>query len=116
LAHFSAGISYKRTDTVGEPQGFIFQWPNIFPGVDADRLNAQIQAIDPITWHFVADILDKLLNYHLLEFANSIRMFVTYSPSAQTSQKGSIFHVLPRKRALSAARWRVVPCHEGGLH
>jgi hypothetical protein len=55
-------LSRKRRDTVGEPQGFIFQCPNVFPGVEADRLKAQIQAIDPIMWHFVADALDKTLN------------------------------------------------------
>ena len=70
-------MSTKRRDTVGEPQGFIFQCPNFFPGVDADRLKAQIQAIDPIMWHFVADILNKPLNCHLLGFANSIRTFVS---------------------------------------
>src|SRR5688500_15980994 len=55
-------MSIKRRDTVGEPQGFIFQYPKVFPGVDADRLKAQIQAIDPILWHFVVDALDKPLN------------------------------------------------------
>ena len=70
----------KPADTVGEPQGLVFQCPNIFPGVDAARLKDQIQAIDPIMWHFVADTLNKPLNCHLLEFANSIRAFVVYSP------------------------------------
>ena len=60
---FVAGrLSTKRRDTVGEPQGLVFQCPNVFPGIDAARLKAQIQAIDPIMWHFVADALDKPLN------------------------------------------------------
>jgi hypothetical protein len=71
LTHF-AWCRIKGTDTVGEPQSLVFQCPNIFPGVDAARLKAQIQAIDPIMWHFVADILNKPLNCHLLGFANSI--------------------------------------------
>jgi hypothetical protein len=35
----------KPLDTVGKSQDFIFQWPNIFSGVDTDRLKAQIQAV-----------------------------------------------------------------------
>ena len=37
-------------------------------------------------WHFVVDGLDKLLNYHLLEFANSIGTFFE-TIVAQTRRK-----------------------------
>jgi hypothetical protein len=67
-----AKVLIKGTDTIGEFRGFIFQCLNIFPGVGADRLKAQIQAVAPIIWHFVADASDKPWNYHMLEFASGI--------------------------------------------
>jgi hypothetical protein len=55
------------------------------------------------------------LKYKAFEFANSIRTIVSYTPLRIASLKGSIFYVLAHKRALLAARWRVVPRHESGF-
>jgi hypothetical protein len=79
--------SQKTIRYCGEPQGFIFQCSSFFSGVDADWLKAQIQAINPIMWYFVADALNKPLNYYPLEFANSIRSFIEAIATERSAYK-----------------------------